>query len=284
MTSSIVEFFRLKPAWSFVRKYPSLVAGIFMVTLIVLVALVGPSLCRYDPIVQDLNSTLLNPNSQHWLGTDNLGRDIFTRIIFSTRTDLEIAIIATGITFVSGCFVGALAGYYGGWVDAITMRIADIVMTFPMLVLVIGIVAMIGPGIKNVYIAIGLVGWVTYARLIRSQILQLRSSEFVEASRALGSSGNFIILRHLIPNVISSAIIFSMSDMILNIVLVSSLSFLGLGAQPPIPEWGSMISEGRQFILDAWGLSTYPGLCIVICGVAFSLLGDGLADVLRPIL
>jgi peptide/nickel transport system permease protein len=284
MTSSIVEFFRLKPAWHFVRKYPSLVAGIVMVTLIVLVALVGPSLCRYDPIAQDLNSTLLSPNSQHWLGTDNLGRDIFTRIIFSTRTDLEIAIIATGITFISGCFVGALAGYYGGWVDTITMRIADIVMTFPMLVLVIGIVAMIGPGIKNVYIAIGLVGWVTYARLIRSQILQLRSSEFVEASRALGSSGNFIILKHLIPNVISSAIIFSMSDMILNIVLVSSLSFLGLGAQPPIPEWGSMISEGRQFILDAWGLSTYPGLCIVTCGVAFSLLGDGLADVLRPIL
>ena len=284
MPSSFVESPKLKTALHYIRKYPSLVAGLVMVTFIILVALVGPSLCRYDPIAQDLNATLNGPNAQHWLGTDNLGRDIFTRIIYSTRTDLEIAIFATGITFILGCIIGALAGYYGGWVDTVTMRIADIVMTFPMLILVIGIVAMIGPGIKNVYIAIGLVGWVAYARRIRSQILQLRSADFVEASRALGSSGRHIIIRHLIPNVISSAIVFSMSDMILNIILVSSLSFLGLGAQPPIPEWGSMISEGRAFILDAWGLSTFPGLCIVICGVAFSLLGDGLADVLRPIL
>ncbi len=283
MKRTVARFVPAKEAWHFVQKYPSLVAGLSLVTLIVLVALAGPLLCRYDPIAQDLNAALAPPSALHWLGTDNLGRDILTRLVYSAQTDLEIAIIATGITFVTGCIVGALAGYYLGWFDTLAMRTADVVMTFPLLVLVIGIVAMIGPGIRNVYIAIGLVGWVAYARLIRSQILLLRSAEFVEASRALGASGSRIIIRHLIPNVISSAIIFSMSDMILNIVLVSSLSFLGLGVQPPIPEWGSMISDGRQFMLDAWGLATYPGLCIVICGIAFSLLGDGLADVLRPI-
>ena len=282
MAISVVKSFKLDKIWQFARKYPAFVAGIVMVGAIVLIAIFGPLLSVYDPNAQNLNFTLSQPDFQHWLGTDNLGRDIFTRLVFGTRIDLQIAIIATGITFVLGGIIGALAGYYGGWVDTITMRIADIVMTFPMLVLVIGIVAMIGPGITNVYIAIAVVGWVAYARLIRSQILVLRSAQFVEASRALGSSGDRIILRHLIPNVISSAIIFSMSDMVLNIVLVASLSFLGLGAQPPTPEWGAMISEGRQFMLNAWGLATYPGLCIVICGIAFSLLGDGLADVLRP--
>ncbi len=281
---SLTEFIKLKHAKGFLRKYPALVAGAAIVSFIVLIAVVGPYLCRYNPVAQDLNEALAPASPQHWLGTDNLGRDILTRIVYAARTDLEIAIIATGITFITGCIVGALAGYYGGWTDTIAMRVADIVMTFPMLVLVIGIVAMIGPGVQNVYIAIGLVGWVAYARLIRSQILVLRSAAFVEASEALGASGSRVILRHLLPNVISSAIVFSMSDMILNIVLVSSLSFLGLGAQPPTPEWGSMISEGRQFMLDAWGLATYPGLCIVLCGIGFSLLGDGLADRLRPIL
>jgi peptide/nickel transport system permease protein len=193
-----------------------------------------------------------------------------------------IGVFATLVTLIVGSAIGLAAGYYGGRLDRVVMRVIDVVVAFPFFVLVIGLVAMLGAGLRNMFIAVWLVGWITYARIVRGEVLFVRTREYVEAARVIGASDRGIIVRHVLPNVITPAIIFSMTDVVLNILLGSSLSFLGLGAQPPAPEWGLMIAEGRTFLATAWWMSAIPGLAIVITGVAFSLIGDGLADVLRP--
>lgn len=277
---------RMRPArvegWRRAARSPTLVIGAILMAAIVGAAAAAPLLTPYDPTRLDLERTFDGPSRAHLLGTDNFGRDLLTRLLYGARLDLAIGVFATSVTLVVGTVLGLVAGYYGGWLDVIIMRVVDIVVAFPFFVLVIGLVAMLGTGLRNMFIAIWLVGWIAYARIVRGETLHVRTREFVEAARVIGNLDRRVILRHVLPNVVTPAIVFSMSDVVLNILLGSSLSFLGLGAQPPAPEWGLMIAEGRTFLATAWWLSAMPGVAILITGVAFSLVGDGLADVLRP--
>ncbi|MDR7505231.1 MAG: ABC transporter permease [Armatimonadota bacterium] len=268
--------------WARVRRAPTLLVGTLLLTAIVAAAAAAPLLTPYSPSALDLRRTFEGPSRTHLLGTDNFGRDLLARLLYGARIDLMIGVFATGVTLVVGSALGLLAGYYGGRLDRLIMRIVDVVVAFPFFVLVIGLVAMLGTGLRNMFVAIWLVGWVSYARIVRGEVLFVRTREYIEAARAIGLPDQRIIFRHVLPNAITPAIIFSMTDVVLNILLGSSLSFLGLGAQPPAPEWGLMIAEGRTFLATAWWMSALPGLAIVITGVAFSLIGDGLADVLRP--
>ena len=255
----------------------SLKIGMVMMLLIALSAIFAPWVAPYDPNLQDFESVLLPPGFAHLFGTDSLGRDVFSRVIHGARVDLQIGVITTYVPMIYGVMLGAYSGYIGGRFDAILMRILDVAMAFPFLVLIIVILAILGPGVQNIYISVFLVAWTMYARLARAEMMVERTKDYITAARVLGFPTNRIILRHGLPNVINSSIVFSMSDFVLNILLVSGLSFLGLGIQPPIPEWGAMIAEGRDFILQAWWICTLPGLAIVFTGTALSLIGDGLA-------
>jgi peptide/nickel transport system permease protein len=212
------------------------------------------------------------------MGTDNLGRDIFSRVVYAARVDLQIGFITTYVPLVYGVILGAIAGYFGGWVDSVIMRFVDVVIAFPFLVLVIAILAVVGPGVKGIYIAVLAVAWAMYARLTRAEMLVLREQHFMLAGEALGFSRRRIIFRHAIPNLLRPNLVFSMADFVLNILLVASLSFLGLGVRPPTPEWGAMVADGQNFLLNAWWITTLPGIVIVVVGIALSLIGDGLAD------
>jgi peptide/nickel transport system permease protein len=256
----------------------SLVAGLAIVVLVVLGVYVGPLLSPHDPLDQDLSSALQAPSAAHLMGTDNFGRDLLCRILYAGRTDLQIGIIATLISLAIGTIIGALAAYYGGWVDVAFMRVLDVTMAFPSMVLVIAIVALLGPGPINIYIALTALGWVTYARLVRGEILAAKELEYVLAARAIGARNRRIIFRHLLPNAITSAFVFATSGLVLNILFTASLSFLGLGIQPPDPEWGTMIAEGRAFMLTIPRLTILPGLAVVITGLGVTLLGEGLVE------
>jgi peptide/nickel transport system permease protein len=205
-----------------------------------------------------------------------------SRVIHGTRIDLRVGIIAVISPFVIGIVLGSLSGYYGGWIETIIMRAVDVVQAFPFIVLIIAIVAILGPGLNNMFIAVALVAWVVYARLIRGEILVEKHKEYVQAAKAMGGNDWRILRHHLLPNVITSSIVFAMADIALYILLAAALSYLGLGAQPPTPEWGAMIADGQQFMTTAWWISVLPGLAIVITGVSLSLIGDGLSDFLRP--
>jgi peptide/nickel transport system permease protein len=241
-------------------------------------ALGAPVIAPYDPIAQDLTRTLTSPSLSHPLGTDNFGRDVLSRIIWGTRLDLAMGLVGVAIPFVIGCCIGLVAGYAGGLAETLLMRILDVTISFPFFVLMIAIISILGPGLTSFFIAVSLVGWVSYARLVRSQILVLKNMEFVQAARSLGYGPWRIMWKHLLPNAIAPAVIFSMSDIVLVILLGSSLSYLGLGAQPPAAEWGVMIAEGQTFMANAWWISFFPGLAIVLLAFGFSLLGDGLAE------
>ena len=256
-----------------------MLAGVMLLAAIVLIAAIGPSVMPYAP--DAFGIPLQPPNREHWFGTDNFGRDVLTRVVYAAHLNLLIGIVPTSVTFVVGIVVGAIAGYYGGKIDPVVMRLVDVVVAFPFIVLVIGIVAMLGPGLRNLFIGIAIVGWVSYARLVRGEILVAKSQEYVLAAKTLGNPSSRIIGRHILPNVIAPAIVFAMSDAVLNILLGAALSFLGLGVQPPTPEWGSMIQEARNFIRQAWWMPTFPGLAIIVAGIAFSLLGDGLSERLQ---
>jgi peptide/nickel transport system permease protein len=252
--------------------------GAGLMLLIVLAGTAAPLLTPYDPYTQDFGSALLAPNWAHPFGTDNFGRDVLTRVLYGIRVDLPIGFFTTYVPMIYGVALGALAGYFGGVFDGLLMRILDITVAFPFLVLIIVIVAVLGPGVQNIYIAVFLTAWTMYARLARAEMLVERGKDYVLAARTLGYGSQRIVFRHGLPNIINSSIVFSMSDFVLNIMLVSGLSFLGLGVAPPIPEWGAMIAEGRDFIFDAWWISTLPGLAIVLTGTALCLIGDGLAQ------
>ena len=221
------------------------------------------------------------PSAAHWFGTDFYGRDIFSRVIWGTRIDLLIGVLGVVIPFLVGGMIGLLAGYYGGFLDSLLMRITDIMMAFPFTILVITIMAILGQGLINLFIALWLVGWMSYAKLVRSEVLVLKDSEFIQAARVAGFSDARILFRHLLPNVISSAVVFAASDVVMCMLTGASMSFLGLGVSPPTPEWGSILNEGRNFITFAWWPTLFPGLFLAVSGVGFSLLGDGLTDFLR---
>lgn len=241
-------------------------------------AIFAPWIAPYDPVAQDLASTLQPPSWAHPLGTDNFGRDILSRIIFGTRLDLQMGILGVLFPFLIGITLGSLAGYFGGIVDVVLMRLLEVTIAFPYFVLVIAIISILGPGISSFYISVALVGWVSYARLVRSEILVLREQDYVTAARALGYGHGRIMFRHLLPNAIMPAIVFSMTDVVIVILLGSALSYLGLGAQPPTPEWGLMVADGQTFITRAWWITFFPGIAIVLTALSFSLFADGLAQ------
>jgi peptide/nickel transport system permease protein len=263
-------------------KQRNLLAGGAIVLAIACLALLAPVIAPHGPQETNYNARLKAPSGQYLMGTDNLGKDIFSRVIYGARIDLQVGLLCVLMPFFIGVVLGCLTGYYGGTLDTVVMRVVDVVQAFPFLILVIAIVAVLGPGLTNMYIAVALVAWVSYARLLRGEILVAKHREYVEAARAMGMRDPRVIRRHIVPNVISSALVYAMADIILYIVLAASLSYLGLGARPPAPEWGAMITEGRTFMATAWWMSFFPGLAIVITGIGFSLLGDGLADALRP--
>jgi peptide/nickel transport system permease protein len=263
-------------------RTPNFVAGLAILGTLVAAAVLAPLLTPYDPIQQDLNNNLLGPSPAHWLGTDQLGRDVFSRLIYGARIDLRVGFLAVFFPFCIGTTLGSLAGYYGRWIDTIVMRLVDVVVAFPFYVLVIALVFVLGPGVNSIYIAITMVGWVSYARIIRGEILVAKRQEYVLAARAAGFSDFRIIARHILPNVITQAIVFSMSDIVLSILAIVTLGYLGLGVPPPTPDWGAMIFEGQTFLTTRWELATIPGIAVVITGFGLSLLGDGLADLLRP--
>jgi len=268
--------FASAPGWS--RRI-----GLAGIVLIFLVAIFAPLLTPYSPTQQDLEAALQSPSWHHPFGTDQLGQDIYTRVIFAARVDLQIGVIGVTVPLVLGTAIGLFAGYFGGWLDTFIGRVIDVFTAFPFLVLVIAIVAMLGPGLRNLYIAIAVVSWVAYARIIRGQTLSAKRREYVLAGRALGYGGPRLMFRHLLPNVVAPAFVFAMSDFVLDILAGASLGFFGLGVQPPDPEGGVMIADGRTFIVTAPWLVFFPGLAIVVVGFFFSLLGDGLADYVRRV-
>lgn len=255
------------------------VAGLALLVLVVLVALLAPLLTPYGPIDQNLSEAFLQPLSLgHILGTDQFCRDEWSRIVYSTQLDLQIGLLSVLFPFFFGVSVGALTGYLGGKVDAVFMRLVDVLMAFPFLILVIAIMSILGPGLTNLYFAVGVVGWIPYARIVRGETFATRNLEYVQAAQTVGCSTPRILLRHIIPNVIAPALIYVFTGMVLAILTGATLSFFGLGPQPPTPEWGAMIADGRQYLLLAWWLTTLPGIALLIVGVALSLIGDGLAE------
>ncbi len=256
----------------------SLYVGAAILGLVALAAIFAPLIAPYPPNAQNLVNAFQPPSADHMMGTDNLGRDIFSRVVYAARVDLQLAFILTYVPLAYGVILGAVAGYFSGRVDSVIMRLVDVVVAFPFLVLVIAILAVVGPGVKGIYIAVLAVGWALYARLTRAEMLVLREQQFMLAGEALGFSRRRIIFRHAIPNLLRPNLVFSMADFVLNILLVASLSFLGLGVRPPTPEWGAMVAEGQNFLLNAWWITTLPGIVIVLVGIAVSLVGDGLAD------
>ena len=259
----------------------NLILGAMMITCLIAVAVLAPVIAPHGPQDTDYGARLVPPNREHLFGTDNLGRDIFSRVLHGASIDLQVGIISVLPPFLIGTLLGCLAGYYGGRIDNVVMRAADVIQAFPFLILIIAIVAVLGIGLTSVYIAVAIVAWVSYARLIRGEILVAKNQEYVDAARSLGGGDGRVITRHLLPNVITSALVFATTDVMLYIVLVTSLSYLGLAARPPSPEWGAMITEGRTFMASAWWISLFPGLAVVVTGIAFSIFGDGLADALR---
>jgi peptide/nickel transport system permease protein len=263
-------------------RQPALMTGLVLTGLILFLVIAAPLFSSYSPIAQNLNATLQGISGHHLLGTDQVGRDTFTRLLYGGRVDLRIAFIAVLFPFCLGSILGSLAGYFGGWVDIIIMRLVDIVVAFPFFVLVIALVFVLGSGERSIYVAITLVGWVSYARIIRGEILVAKRQEYVLAAHSGGLSNMRIMGRHLLPNVITQAIIYAMSDIVQDILAIVTLSYFGLGIQPPTADWGSMIYNGQNFLTTHWQLTTIPGLAVVVTGLGLSLIGDGLADLLRP--
>jgi peptide/nickel transport system permease protein len=257
--------------------------GLAGMALIVLAAIFAPLLTAYDPTAVDTTTGLSGPNPQHLFGTDLLGRDIFTRVVYGARIDLLIGFVGVAIPLVVGVVVGLVAGYYGRWLDAVVGRIVDVVVAFPFLVLVIAIVAMLGPGLVNFFIAVSLVSWVAYARLVRGETLVAKNREYVLSARALGYRDSRIMFRHILPNVVAPAFVFAMSDFVLDILAGASLGFFGLGVSSPTPEWGVMIAEGRNFMITAPWVVVFPGLAIIVVGFFASLVGDAFADAIRRV-
>ncbi len=273
---------RAQPRRAHWYRQPALIAGMSIIGVILFLVIAAPLLTSYSPNTQDLNATLAGFSSHHWLGTDQEGRDTFTRLLYGGRVDLQVAFLAVLFPFVLGTILGSVAGYFGGWVDIAIMRLVDIVVAFPFFVLIIALVFVLGPGERSIYIAITLVGWVSYARIIRGEILVAKRQEYVLAAQSGGLSNLRIMGRHLLPNVITQAIIYAMSDIVQDILAIVTLSYLGLGIQPPTADWGTMISDGQNFLTTHWQLTTIPGIAVVITGLGLSLIGDGLADLMRP--
>jgi peptide/nickel transport system permease protein len=265
-----------------ILREPLNVLAIAVIAAFALCALLAPLLAPYDPLAQTLSSRLEPPSGLHWLGTDQLGRDIASRLLYGARISLVIGVVVVALAGIFGTFVGLVAGYAGGLADEALMRLTEVFLAFPPLILAMAIAGALGPSLTNAIIAIAAVTWAVYARLARGQLLALRRREYVEAARSIGASPTRIVVRHLLPNAIAPLLVQASFDMGSAIIAAAGLSFIGFGAQPPTPEWGVMISEGRNFISTQPWLSLFPGLAILFAVGAFNVLGDGLRDVLDP--
>ena len=270
-------------SWLKLARNPLALVGLAIVVLLVLMAAFAPLIATYDPLAQALSRRLLPPLSPgHWLGTDEFGRDIWSRLVYGSRITLYIVLLVTVTAPVFGLLVGTIAGYYGGWIDTVLMRLTDIFLAFPRLILALALVAALGPGIGNAVLAIALTAWPPYARVARAETMTVRNSDYIAAVRLQGAGGGRILLSHIAPMCVPSVIVRVTLDMAGIILTAAGLGFLGLGAQPPLPEWGLMISSGRKFLFDQWWVAAMPGLAIFIVSLGFNLLGDGLRDVLDP--
>jgi peptide/nickel transport system permease protein len=268
--------------WRALRRNPLAMVGLGIILLLFVVAALAPWLATHGPFDQDLSDRLQPPGAEHWLGTDDLGRDIWSRILYGARITLTIVALVAVLVAPVGLAIGSVAGYFGGWVDTVLMRITDVFLAFPRLILALAFVAALGPGIENAVLAIAVTNWPPYARIARAETITIRGGDFIAAARLQGASSFRIIWGHVVPLTISSVIVRVTLDMAGIILIAAGLGFLGLGAQPPSPEWGAMIAGGRKYILDQWWVATMPGIAICIVSLGFNLLGDGLRDVLDP--
>lgn len=257
---------------------PTLVVGCGIVAAWCLLAAAAPWIAPYDPTAIDILHALEAPSLQFWFGTDQVGRDVLSRTLFSARIDLLMCVLGVLPALLIGTSVGLLSGYYGGWFDALLMRIYDITVAFPFFVLILAIVGALGPGLANYFIALALVGWVSYARLVRAEVLVIKNADYIQAARILGFKDRAILMRHVLPNAIYPVIAYAMTDAVLVILAGASLGFLGMGAQPPMAEWGVMIAEGQTFVDRAWWICFFPGLAMISLGLGLVLLGDGIAQ------
>ena len=273
---------RLFIGWLAFRRNPVAVIGLLIIVSLILIAALAPWITSSDALELDLGRRLQPPGSENWLGTDELGRDILDRIIWGSRITLYIVGLVSIIVVPIGLFIGVVAGYLGGWVDTVLMRLTDIFLAFPRLILAMALVAALGPGLENAVLAIALTTWSPFARIARAEALTIRNSDFILAARMQGVSTAGILARHVAPLCMSSVIVRLTLDMAGIILTAAGLGFLGLGAQPPTPEWGAMISLGRQYLIDQWWVPTMPGIAILIVSLGFNLLGDGLRDVFDP--
>lgn len=274
----------LAPKGVFIRlvgRRGTLIVGGGLLALILLASIFASFVSPYDPVAQNLRNTLRPPSFTHPFGTDNFGRDVFSRVLHAAKVDVRIGFLCVLFPWILGSILGSMAGYFGGFIDTLVMRTVDTFTAFPFLIMAIGAIAVLGPGVTSMYIALTLSGWSIYARIVRAEVLVARKSEYVLAARALGYTDARILLRHILPNVITPTIIFATTSIVLVILSTVTLSFLGLGLPPPAPTWGSMIAEGKSFIFTAWWMVTLPGLAIVVVGLCLSLVGDGVADLLR---
>ncbi len=270
------------------RENKGAMFGLVMVLAVVISAIFAPYLSPHDPILQDVEKRLLPPVGQtgtdphYLLGTDHLGRDIVSRLIYGARISIVVSVSAVAFSAILGTLIGLLSGFYGGNVDNIFMRIADVQLAFPFILLAIAIIAVLGPNLQNIIIVMGITGWVIYARVVRAEVLSLREKEFITSVRALGGSNGRIIFKHLLPNVVAPIIVIITLEMARMIIMEAALSFLGLGIQPPTPTWGGMLADGRVYLATSWWLATFPGLVIMLAVLGINLLGNWLRDILDP--
>lgn len=264
-----------------VRLSPTMIVAMAILGGWLFVALAAPFIAPYDPDAIDITSMLAAPSADHWFGTDQVGRDVFSRVIHAARVDLFLCVVGVLPPLAIGTVVGLLSGYFGGMVDSVFMRVYDLTVAFPFFVLVLAIVGVIGPGLFNFIIALTIVGWVSYARLVRAEVLTVRESEYIRAAECLGYPTRAILFRHVLPNAIGPVIAYAVSDAVLVMLAGASFGYLGMGAQPPLAEWGVMIADGQAFIQEAWWICLFPGLAAISLGLGFAFLGDGIGQLQR---
>ena len=268
--------------WEMFYKNKLALAGCGIVLALFAVSLLAPAIAPYDPGAIDLKNVLAPPSGEHWFGTDQLGRDVFSRMIWGARISLKVGFVATGLAILIGMVLGAVAGYYGGWIDATIMRFVDVMLCFPTFFLILAVIAFLEPSIWNIMIVIGLTGWMGVTRLVRADFISLRERDFVRAARAAGANDVRIIFMHILPNALASILVAATLGIAGAILTESALSFLGIGVQPPTPSWGNILTAGKDNIDIAWWLSLYPGLAILITVVGYNLLGEGIRDASDP--
>jgi peptide/nickel transport system permease protein len=268
--------------WSRFRSNPGGVVGLIAITTLALVAILGPAVTRYDPSAINAESLLSSPGIEHWFGTDQYGRDIFTRIVHGASLSLTIGLVSVTISVVVGCVLGLFAGYFGWWIDNLIMRFIDILLAFPGILLALAIVAILGPSLTNVMIAVGISAIPNFTRVMRGSVLSAKEQTYVEAAVSIGCKDSRILFMHIVPNVSAPIIVLATLGVPSAILIAAGLSFIGLGAQPPTPEWGAMLNDGRQYLYRAWWITTFPGFAIMVTVLAINLIGDALRDALDP--